>query len=70
MNKDRIRYGACGPFLFTLLLTACAEDTRPSADESAQMNEAEAALNSAPDALSDIDANALGESSNAAEAIE
>ena len=53
---------ACGPFLLALLLGACAEDTRPSADESDQLNEAESALDSAPDTLANIDESALVES--------
>ena len=65
MGRTPIR--ACGPFLLALLLAACAEGTRPSAGESEQLNEAEAALNSAPDALSNIDEGVLGEPHNSAE---
>lgn len=52
---------ACGPFLMVLLLCGCGESSRPSAGEEEQLNNAAEMLDSAPDELSNIDENALGE---------
>ena len=65
MIKGRTPFRACGPFLYALLLCACEQDTRPSADEGAALDEAEALLNAAPDTLANIDENALGEGGSA-----
>lgn len=62
MTKGRMPYRACGPFsLALLLLGACGERTRPSAEESEQLNNAAEMLDEADNALADIDENALGE---------
>jgi hypothetical protein len=53
-------YRACGPFLLALLLCACGDRSRPSAEESDQLNNAAQMLDSAPDALANINDNALG----------
>ena len=50
---------ACGPFVLALLLAACGDRSVPSAEENAQLDNAEEMLNSAPDALEDIDENAI-----------
>ena len=55
---------ACGPFLVALLLCACGDRSRPSAVESDQLNNAAEMLDSAPDALSNIDTSALNEPAN------
>jgi len=44
-----------------LLLAACADSSRPSAEQNEQLNNAAEMLNSAPGALADIEENALGE---------
>lgn len=57
-------YRACGPFLLALpllLLGACGERTRPSAEESEQLNNAAEMLDEADNALADIDENLLDE---------
>ena len=60
MKTGRMSYWACGPFLLALLPCGCGDRSRPSAEESDQLNNAAAMLDSAPDALADIDGNALG----------
>ncbi len=60
MRKGRSPFLAPGPFL-CLLLLACGEPTTPSSEESRQLDNAEAMLNSAPAELSDVDAGELGE---------
>lgn len=68
MKKGRMPAVACGPFLLTLALAACAERTTPSAEENRQLENAADLLNSAPGELADIDENALSTNeSNAAE---
>ena len=52
---------ACGPFALALLLAACGDRSVPSAEENAQLDNAEEMLNSAPDALEGIDENAIGQ---------
>lgn len=52
---------ACGPLLLALLLCACADDSRPSAAQNDQLDNAAEMLNAAPDVLAGIDDNALGE---------
>ena len=64
MKKGRTPMWACGPFLLALLLGACGERTRPSAEESEQLNNAAEMLDAAPDALANIDENALSEPAN------
>ena len=54
-------YRACGPFFLSLLLGACGDGSRPSAAENEQLNNAAEMLNAAPDALANIDDDALGE---------
>ena len=51
---------ACGPFLLALLLGGCSESSRPSSAEEEQLDNAAELLDSAPDALSDIDDNEVG----------
>ena len=64
MNKGRTPYRVCGPFLLALLLSGCGERTRPSAEESEQLDNAADMLNAAPDVLANIDENALDDSGN------
>ena len=64
MKKGRTPKWACGPFLLALLLGSCAERTKPSAEESEQLDNAAEMLDSAPDTLANIDGNALGEPAN------
>jgi hypothetical protein len=59
MSKGRMPNWACGPFLLALLLCACGDRSRPSAEESDQLNNAAEMLDSAPDALANIDDNSL-----------
>jgi hypothetical protein len=61
MTKGRMPHRACGPLLFALLLSACGEDTRPSAAENEQLNNAAEMLDAAPDTLANIDDNSLAE---------
>lgn len=58
MRKGRPPFRATGPFL-CLLLLSCSTETAPSAEESRQLDDAEAMLNSAPSELSNIDAGEL-----------
>ena len=67
MTKGRTLYWACGPFLLALLLSACGERSKPSAEENEQLNNAAVMLDEAPNLLSDIDENALGQPANSAE---
>lgn len=48
-------YRACGPFLLALLMAACGEASRPSAQENSQLNEAEQMLDEADKTLANID---------------
>ena len=59
--KGRTPRRACGPFFMLVALASCAEDSRPSEAENAQLENAAEMLDSAPAALDDIDDNALGE---------
>lgn len=59
MNKGRTPVMACGPFLLALLLGACGERTTPSAEDHEQLDNAAEMLDSAPNALADIDENSL-----------
>lgn len=61
MVKGRMPYRACGPFLLAALICGCGTETRPSAEESARLDNAADMLNQAEDDLSDIDSNALGD---------
>ncbi|MGI8704303.1 MAG: hypothetical protein ACR2JJ_00625 [Sphingomicrobium sp.] len=61
MNKGRMLPWACGPLLLALLLSACGEQTTPSAEEHEQLDNASEMLDSAPNALADIDDNSLGQ---------
>ena len=56
MNRGRMLSRACGPFLFALLLGACSDETRPSAAENEQLDDAAEMLNAAPATLENIDA--------------
>lgn len=47
---------ACGPLLLALLVGACGESSRPSEAQDEQLDNASELLNSAPEALGDIDA--------------
>ena len=58
---------ACGPFLLAALLGGCGEDSRPSAHDNAQLDNAAEMLDAAPNTLADIDENALGEPVNEAQ---
>jgi hypothetical protein len=59
MNKGRTPALACGPFVLALLISACGDNSVPSAEENAQLDNAAEMLNSAPDALEGIDENAI-----------
>lgn len=61
MTKGRMPYRACGPFLLALLLGACGDGSKPSAEENEQLDNASEMLNEADNALSGIDDNLLGE---------
>ena len=52
---------ACGPFLLALLLAACGDSSRPSAEESEQLDNAAKMLDEVDNELSDIDDNSLEE---------
>ncbi len=60
MTRGRTPFVACGPFLLVLALSACSERTTPSAEENRQLENAAEMLDSAPDALANIDENSLG----------
>ena len=62
MNKGRTPPWACGPFLMALLLGACSDSSRPSAEESEHLENASEMLDRADNELADIDENALDES--------
>ena len=62
--KGRMPRLACGPFLFALLLAGCGEDSRPSAAEDEQLNNAAELLDSAPETLEGVDDDALGNASD------
>jgi hypothetical protein len=59
MTKGRMPHRACGPFLLALALAACGDRTTPTAEENRQLDNAAEMLDSAPDALENIDENAL-----------
>jgi hypothetical protein len=59
MIKGRMPFRACGPFLCALLLCACGDRSRPSAEENEQLENAAEMLAAAPDELREIDQNAL-----------
>lgn len=50
---------ACGPFLLALLLGACGDGSKPSAEENEQLNNASEMLGEADNALSGIDEDLL-----------
>jgi hypothetical protein len=52
---------ACGPFLLALLLGACGDGSKPSAEENEQLNNASEMLDEAENALAEIDDNLLRE---------
>lgn len=58
---------ACGPFFLALAAGACSEGTTPSAEENRQLDNAAQMLDSAPDALANIDENALEAAENGSE---
>ncbi len=60
MRKGRLPFVATGPFL-CLLLLSCSDSTTPSSEDSRQLDDAEAMLNSAPGELSNVDSGELGE---------
>jgi hypothetical protein len=62
MNKGRMPYLACGPFLLALLLASCGDSSNPTAEDNAQLDNAAELLNSAPDELANVDGNALVDS--------
>ena len=62
MNWGRSPILACGPIL---LLSACGNgSTSPSPQQNRQLANADALLDAAPDSLSNIDENALGQAEN------
>ena len=61
MTKGRTPYRACGPFLLALLLGACGDGSKPSAEENEQLTNASEMLDEADNALSAIDENVLAE---------
>lgn len=61
MTKGRIPHRACGPFLLALLLGACGDGSKPSAEENEQLNNASEMLDEAENALADIDDNLIRE---------
>ena len=70
MTKGRMPHRACGPFLLALLLGACGDGSKPSAEENEQLNNASEMLDEAENALADIDDNLLVEPANTAPANE
>ena len=64
MVKGRTPRLACGPFLLALLLGACGDGSRPTAEENEQLNNASEMLDEADNALADIDDNLLAEPAN------
>jgi hypothetical protein len=66
MNKGRMPHRACGPFLLALLLCACGEQSRPSEQENAQLDEAEQMLEEADNTLADVEENRLDEAPDGA----
>ena len=64
MIKGRMPFLACGPFLLALLVSACGKSTAPSAEENRQLDNAAEMLDAAPQALGNIDSNALGQAGN------
>ena len=62
MNKGRTPRWACGSFLMALLLGACGDSSRPSAEESEQLNNAEKMLDQADNELAGIEENTLDKS--------
>ena len=60
MMKGRMPRLACGPFLLALMLAACGNGTKPSAEENRELDNAAEMLDAAPQMLSNIDENALG----------
>jgi len=68
MKKGRAPALACGLFLCAAELASCGrESTAPTPEQNQQLTNADELLNSAPDALSNIDENGLGASSGKAE---
>lgn len=61
MRKGRMPHWACGPFLLALLLGSCGDGSKPTAEESEQLNNASEMLDEAENALADIDDNLLAE---------
>ena len=61
MTKGRTPHRACGPFLLALLLGACGDGSKPSAEENEQLNNASEMLDEAENALADIDDDLLRE---------
>jgi len=61
VNKGRTSHLTCGPFLLALLLCGCGDRTTPSAEQDRQLDNAAEMLDEAPNALGNIDENALGE---------
>jgi hypothetical protein len=62
--KGRMPPLACGPFVLALLLGACGDGTKPSAEDNRQLENAAEMLDAAPQTLGNIDSNALGPAGN------
>ncbi len=60
MEKGRTPLVACGPFFMAIALASCGSASSPSAEQNRQMDNAAEMLDSAPDALANVDENALG----------
>ena len=65
MTKGRTPLLACGPFLMLALLGSCGDRSTPSAEQNRQLDNAAEMLDAAPQALGNIDSNALGPAGNA-----
>ena len=61
---------ACGPFLLAALLAACGDSSRPSAEESEQLDNAADMLDEADNELSGIEEQPLDEVANGEASVE
>lgn len=64
MKMGRMPIRACGPFLGLLLASCSGANDTPTPEQNRQLANAEAMLNAAPESLSNIDENALGNSAD------